>query len=90
MSNDINKDLDEVNSILFNMKKSLLNNPDNLALETNILVMEQEKKDLLQELEYANNHFSKAGFDVIKKHCIYECDECDESSCWIIGGINND
>lgn len=44
MSNDINKDLDEVNSILVNMKKSLLNNPDNLALETDILVMEQEKK----------------------------------------------
>ena len=52
--------------------------------------MEQEKKDLLQELEYANNHFGKAGFDAIKKHCIYECDECNESSCWIMGEINND
>lgn len=61
---DINKDLDEVNSILFNMKKSLLNNPNNLALETNILVMEQEKKDILQELEYANNHFGKTSFDI--------------------------
>ena len=28
-------------------------------------------------------------FDTIKKHCIYECDECSESNCWIVGEKNN-
>ena len=42
--NSITKDLDEVNSILFNLKRSLINNPDNPGLKTNILTMEYEKK----------------------------------------------
>ena len=62
--NSITKDLDEVNSILFNLKRSLINNPDNPGLKTNILTMEYEKKDLLQELENTKNHLGRTSFDI--------------------------
>lgn len=62
--NDISKDLDEVNSILFSMKRNLIDNPNNLGLKTNILTMESEKKDLLEEFENANNHYGKTSFDI--------------------------
>ena len=62
--NSITKDLDEVNSILFNLKRSLINNPDNPGLKTNILTMEYEKKGLLQELENTKNHIGRTSFDI--------------------------
>lgn len=61
---DIQKDLDEVNSIIFDMKKSLIDNPDKISLKTNIFALEHEKRDLLQELEYTNNHLGKTSFDI--------------------------
>ena len=61
---DIQRDLDEINSILFDMKKSLIDNPNNPGLKTNIFTLEHEKRDLLQELEYTNNHIGKTSFDI--------------------------
>lgn len=45
---DIAKDIEEVNVILFNMKKRLINNPNNHGLKTNILTMEYEKRNLIE------------------------------------------
>lgn len=61
---DIQRDLDEVNSILFDMKKRLLENPNNLGLKTNVFTFEHERRDLLQELEYTKNHMGKTSFDI--------------------------
>lgn len=51
---DIAKDIEEVNVILFNMKKMLINNPNNHGLKTNILTMEYEKRNLIEEFEKTN------------------------------------
>lgn len=61
---DIKRDLDEVNSIIFDMKKSLIDNPNNLGLKTNIFTLEHEKRDLIQELEQTNNHLGRTSFDI--------------------------
>lgn len=61
---DIYKDLEEVDAIIFDMKKSLIDNPNNLGLKTNIFTLEHEKRDLIQELEYTNNMLGKTSFDI--------------------------
>lgn len=46
------------------MKKSLMDDPNNPSLKTNIFTLEHEKRDLLQEFEYANNHVGRTSFDI--------------------------
>lgn len=61
---DIAKDIEEVNVILFNMKKRLINNPNNHGLKTNILTMEYEKRNLIEEFEKTNIKLGKTSFDI--------------------------
>lgn len=49
---DINKDLDNVDSILFKLKKSYMDDPNDLGIKTNIMVMESQKRDLIRELGF--------------------------------------
>lgn len=49
---DINKDLDNVDSILFKLKKSYMDDPNDLGIKTNIMVMGSQKRDLIRELGF--------------------------------------
>lgn len=53
---DINKDLDNVDSILFKLKKSYMDDPNDLGIKTNIMVMESQKRDLIRELGFTKNN----------------------------------
>lgn len=60
---DINKDLDNVDSILFKLKKSYMDDPNDLGIKTNIMVMESQKRDLIRELGFTKNNLGITSFD---------------------------